>query len=71
MIELFFVFYGCRDINDTLSPQYWYMPWLVSLAVTVLVIVCIFLMRKKISALFGIITSRSSEENEANEDLIL
>lgn len=59
------------DINDTLSPQYGYMPWLVSLAVTVLVIVCIFLMRKKISALFGIITSRSSEENEANEDLIL
>lgn len=59
------------DINDTLSPQYWYMPLLFSLAViAVLVIACIFRMRKKISAWFGKITSSSSEEKRENEVFI-
>nr|XP_034331439.1 uncharacterized protein LOC117690832 [Crassostrea gigas] len=59
------------DINDTLSPQYWYMPLLFSLAViAVLVIACIFRMRKKMSAWFGKITSSSSEEKRENEVFI-
>lgn len=58
------------DINDTLSSQYWYMPWLFSLAViAVLVIVCIFLMRKKLSAWFGkITTKRNSNDREENRE---
>lgn len=56
------------DINDTLSSQYWYLLWLFSLAViAVLVIVCIFQMRKKISAWFGKITTKKNPNS--SEDI--
>lgn len=49
------------NINDTLSSQYWYIPWLFSLAViAVLVILWIFKVHKKISACFGKITTENN-----------